>query len=159
MHKAEPIAIEETTAVETEVVNEDVTTVVTTEAAEPVLQQDVTTQPTNELAEASNVTVTKKEIKKALRTEIKAARREARMQEIREPSQINQGQTVSPLKDSDSAEPDTILLVILALFIPPLAVYLYQGSWDGVCWLNLILTLLFFLPGVIHALLVILDVI
>lgn len=52
---------------------------------------------------------------------------------------------------------DTVLLIILAFLIPPLAVYLHQGSWNGTCWLNLLLTLLFWLPGFIHALIVILG--
>ncbi|MBL6660397.1 MAG: YqaE/Pmp3 family membrane protein [Crocinitomicaceae bacterium] len=52
---------------------------------------------------------------------------------------------------------DLVLLVILALFIPPLAVYLYEGYWTERCTINLILTLLCGLPGVIHALIVILG--
>jgi uncharacterized membrane protein YqaE (UPF0057 family) len=57
------------------------------------------------------------------------------------------------------AEPstNTLLLVILALLLPPLAVYLHQGEINGTFWLNLILTLLFFIPGVIHALIVVLG--
>lgn len=52
---------------------------------------------------------------------------------------------------------DTVLLVILAFFIPPLAVYLYEDSWTKRCTINLILTLLCGLPGLIHALVVILG--
>ncbi|MGR6087903.1 MAG: YqaE/Pmp3 family membrane protein [Arcticibacter sp.] len=53
---------------------------------------------------------------------------------------------------------DTVLLVILALLIPPLAMFFYEGeNWTDRCTLNLILTLLCWLPGVIHALFVILD--
>lgn len=52
---------------------------------------------------------------------------------------------------------DLVLLVILALLIPPLAVYLYEGYWTERCTINLILTLLCGLPGVIHALIVILG--
>jgi len=58
--------------------------------------------------------------------------------------------------DSNS-ETELILLIILALFLPPLAVYLYEGSWTKTVTINLILTLIFFLPGVIHALIVILG--
>jgi uncharacterized membrane protein YqaE (UPF0057 family) len=50
-----------------------------------------------------------------------------------------------------------VLLVILAFFLPPLAVYLYEGSWTKRCTTNLILTLLCGLPGLIHALIVILE--
>ncbi|MFM8949608.1 MAG: YqaE/Pmp3 family membrane protein [Bacteroidota bacterium] len=53
---------------------------------------------------------------------------------------------------------DTVLYVILALLIPPLAMFLYEGeNWTDRCTLNLILTLLCWLPGVIHAVFVILD--
>jgi uncharacterized membrane protein YqaE (UPF0057 family) len=58
---------------------------------------------------------------------------------------------------SSSRGDDTVLYVILSFFIPPLAVYLYEGSWTPRCTLNLILTLLCGLPGVIHALIVILG--
>jgi len=55
-----------------------------------------------------------------------------------------------------AAQIGTVGLVIIAFFIPFLAVYLHQGSWNSTCWLNLLLTLLFWLPGFIHALIVIL---
>ncbi|MEO0311239.1 MAG: hypothetical protein RIQ89_896 [Bacteroidota bacterium] len=52
---------------------------------------------------------------------------------------------------------DPVLLVILAVLIPPLAMYLFQGSWNNQCWISLLLSLLFFIPGVIYTLIVILD--
>jgi len=54
-----------------------------------------------------------------------------------------------------AADNTTVLLVILAIFIPPLAVFLHQDAINNKFWINLVLTLLFFLPGVIHAILVI----
>lgn len=56
-----------------------------------------------------------------------------------------------------SSRTETVLLVVLALFIPPLAVYLYEGFWTERCTINLILTLLCGLPGLIHALVVIIG--
>jgi uncharacterized membrane protein YqaE (UPF0057 family) len=58
-----------------------------------------------------------------------------------------------------AAEPstNTILLVILAILLPPLAVYLHEGVINGKFWLSLLLTLLFWLPGVIYALIVVLG--
>ncbi len=70
---------------------------------------------------------------------------------------IKQGNNVSKKSSPISEKPETILLVIIALFIPPLAVYLYEGKWTMRCTVNLILTLLFVLPGLIHALIVVLD--
>ncbi len=57
------------------------------------------------------------------------------------------------------AEPSTnkVLLVILAILLPPLAVYLHQGEINSKFWISLLLTLLFFIPGVIYALLVVLG--
>ncbi len=57
------------------------------------------------------------------------------------------------------SEPSTnqVLLVILAILLPPLAVYLHEGEINNKFWLDLILTLLFFLPGVIYALIVVLK--
>ncbi|MDZ4793838.1 MAG: YqaE/Pmp3 family membrane protein [Bacteroidota bacterium] len=52
---------------------------------------------------------------------------------------------------------NTILLVILAILLPPLAVYLHQGEINKKFWISLLLTLLFWLPGVIYALIVILG--
>ena len=59
----------------------------------------------------------------------------------------------------NNAEPstNTLLLVILAILIPPLAVYLHQGEINGKFWLDLILTLLFYIPGLVYALIVILG--
>ncbi|MFG0328974.1 MAG: YqaE/Pmp3 family membrane protein [Phycisphaerales bacterium] len=50
---------------------------------------------------------------------------------------------------------EKILLIILAFFLPPLAVGLQTGL-SGTLVLNIILTILFWLPGFIHALLVVL---
>lgn len=57
------------------------------------------------------------------------------------------------------AEPstNTLLLAILAILLPPLAVYLHQGEINNKFWLSLILTLLFWIPGVIYALIVVLG--
>ncbi|HLF46966.1 MAG TPA: YqaE/Pmp3 family membrane protein [Chitinophagaceae bacterium] len=60
-------------------------------------------------------------------------------------------------KDSKSANVDQIVLIILAVLLPPLAVYLHQGEINGKFWISVLLTILFFLPGVIYALLVVTD--
>jgi uncharacterized membrane protein YqaE (UPF0057 family) len=52
---------------------------------------------------------------------------------------------------------NTVLLCILAVLLPPLAVYLHQGEINNKFWISLLLTLLFWLPGVIYALVVILG--
>jgi uncharacterized membrane protein YqaE (UPF0057 family) len=49
-----------------------------------------------------------------------------------------------------------LILVILAFILPPLAVYLYEDGITDNFWIDLILTLLVWIPGVIYALIVIL---
>jgi uncharacterized membrane protein YqaE (UPF0057 family) len=60
-------------------------------------------------------------------------------------------------KKSMKDDVDKVLIIVLCFLIPPLAVYLFEGSWTDRCTINLILTLLCGLPGVIHALLVVLK--
>jgi uncharacterized membrane protein YqaE (UPF0057 family) len=56
-----------------------------------------------------------------------------------------------------ASDTDKVLLIVLCFLLPPLAVYLHQGSWNNKCWLNLLLTILCGIPGVIHALIVVLK--
>lgn len=51
-----------------------------------------------------------------------------------------------------AADEMTVLLVILAILLPPLAVYLNNEEVGTPFIVNIILTLLFWIPGVIHAL-------
>ncbi|THH40745.1 YqaE/Pmp3 family membrane protein [Neolewinella litorea] len=59
------------------------------------------------------------------------------------------------LNDYQDADTNTILLVILAILLPPVAVLVHQGELNSKFWIALLLTLLFYLPGLIYALLVI----
>ena len=52
---------------------------------------------------------------------------------------------------------DQVVLIILAILLPPLAVYLYEEEINGKFWLSLLLWFLFILPGIIYALLVVTD--
>ena len=49
-----------------------------------------------------------------------------------------------------------ILLIILAIILPPLAVGIKSGVGTPLI-INIVLTLLFYVPGLIHALLVVLK--
>ncbi len=51
-----------------------------------------------------------------------------------------------------------VVKIILAILIPPLAVFLHEGL-NSRFWISLLLTLLFVLPGIIYALLVVTDTI
>jgi uncharacterized membrane protein YqaE (UPF0057 family) len=50
----------------------------------------------------------------------------------------------------------TLILIIVAIFVPPLAVFMMVGLGRDF-WINLILTLLFWVPGMIHAIYLILT--
>jgi uncharacterized membrane protein YqaE (UPF0057 family) len=56
---------------------------------------------------------------------------------------------------ASDADTNTILLVILAILLPPVAVLVHQEELNSKFWIALLLTLLFYLPGLIYALLVI----
>lgn len=49
-----------------------------------------------------------------------------------------------------------LLRILVAIFIPPLGVFLQVGL-GGAFWLNLLLTILGYIPGIIHALYIILS--
>ncbi len=63
----------------------------------------------------------------------------------------------SERKAGNAPSTNQLLLIILAIILPPLAVYLHEGVINNKFWLDLLLTLLFFLPGVIYALIVVLG--
>lgn len=54
----------------------------------------------------------------------------------------------------NSRQVDDVVLIILGIFIPPLAVYLYEDAITANFWVDLILTFLFWIPGIIFAMLV-----
>ncbi|AMM53043.1 hydrogenase expression protein [Rufibacter sp. DG15C] len=50
-----------------------------------------------------------------------------------------------------------IIEVIFAILIPPLGVFLHEGELNTRFWVSVLLTLLFVIPGIIYALLVVTD--
>jgi uncharacterized membrane protein YqaE (UPF0057 family) len=57
----------------------------------------------------------------------------------------------------NQTDENTLLLVIVAILLPPLAMFLYEGDITGRFWISLLLTLLFYFPGLIYTLIVILG--
>ena len=49
-----------------------------------------------------------------------------------------------------------VVQVIVSLFIPPLAIYMKKGKIDNTFWINVVLTLFSGIPGMLHALYVVL---
>lgn len=77
--------------------------------------------------------VTKKEIRDAAKTAVKEAKKDKK-------------------KSADDV-PD-IVIILLCIFLSPLAVYLIKGDIDKDFWVNLILWILCGIPGIIHAFIV-----
>lgn len=62
------------------------------------------------------------------------------------------------LRAATAADTNTIMLAVLCFLLPPLAVYFKEGMSTGKrFWISLLLTLIVWVPGVVYALLVILD--
>lgn len=87
-----------------------------------------------------------REFKSLTRTERKAKMKEVKKM-LREYKAIK--------KAGGEVSTNQVLLGILCVLLPPLAVGLHQGEINGKFWLSLLLTLLFWLPGVIYALIVV----
>lgn len=51
----------------------------------------------------------------------------------------------------------TAVQVIVAILLPPLGVYLHEGEINNRFWISLLLTLLFYVPGLVYSLIVILG--
>lgn len=89
-------------------------------------------------------------------TNINAIEKNEKIQEVKKSIlPLNQNTT----NNSSSSAVSMVVLVILAILLPPLAVFLKEGSIGTNFWIDLLLSLLFWVPGIIFAFLVILDVI
>jgi len=62
-------------------------------------------------------------------------------------------------KANKSANVEMWLLIVLAILLPPLAVYLHQGEINGKFWLSILFWFLFIIPGIVYALLVVTNTI
>ena len=82
-------------------------------------------------------------------------RRALKRQQRREIKQTLKKYKKAKRDGASDADTNTILLAILAILLPPLAVFLYTEEVGTKFWISVILTLLLWLPGVIYALLVI----
>lgn len=106
-----------------------------------------------------------RKIVRELRKTVKGMSKEEREQfKLQVQNQLKEQNAVTGASEDDQdrrggAGVATVLLVILAILIPPLAVFLHQGEINTKFWISLVLTLLFVLPGVIYSLLVVLNVI
>jgi len=101
------------------------------------------------------VTASEEEIAAAV-AEYRTSLKEMSGKERRELKREKRRAVKEALNDlQNDADTNTILLVILAILLPPVAVLVHQGELNSKFWIALLLTLLFYLPGLIYALLVI----
>ena len=115
----------------------------TTEALAIVV---VTPKTAVEKTEVNEAALSKKELRKQERKEKRETRRQFR-QQIKEWFKNLRGTMAD----------DLLLLIIVAILLPPLAMYLYEGSATNRFWISLVLWLLFYVPGLIYTLYVILS--
>jgi uncharacterized membrane protein YqaE (UPF0057 family) len=59
------------------------------------------------------------------------------------------------LKSGDSIDDNKLLAIIFSILIPPVGVVLYENKVTTKFWISLLLTFIFWLPGVIYSLLVV----
>ena len=110
---------------------------------------------------------TPEEIKAAAAKEFKSlSKKEKKMRIKKLKAELK---TLVSLKEQGyEADTNTVLLVILAILLPPLAVYLHQGAFTTKFWITLVLWLLGWvfwgavawvplLPAIIYAILVVLG--
>lgn len=57
----------------------------------------------------------------------------------------------------EASDVDLTLLIIITILIPPLGMFLHEGDITNRFWISLLLTLLFYIPGLIYTLIVILG--
>jgi len=94
--------------------------------------------------EIKSQNLSKKEERKALKKETRKVKKKIRKEIKKE---------VKALKRQDAGD-DYVVMMILAIIIPPLGVGLTYGI-TGEFWLSLILTLIFWLPGAIYSAIVV----
>ncbi|MFZ9589867.1 MAG: YqaE/Pmp3 family membrane protein, partial [Chitinophagaceae bacterium] len=61
------------------------------------------------------------------------------------------------LKLGEKIDDNKLLAIIFAILIPPVGVVLYENKVTTKFWISLLLTFIFWLPGMIYSLLVVTD--
>lgn len=104
-------------------------------------------------------------VKSATETEATVAveKRQLSKKELRKERRMQRKAVRKQIKEAikewrrEKASDNTLLLVIVAILLPPLAMLIYEGGLTSRFWLSLLLTLLFYLPGLIYTLVIILG--
>jgi uncharacterized membrane protein YqaE (UPF0057 family) len=109
-----------------------------------------------EVPRDTTATLSKEKIEEALR-EFKSLSKHERKERIKEAKKTWKEYKAEKRAGKAESNTNTVLLCILAILLPPLAVYLYEGEVNTRFWISIILTLLFWIPGIIYALVLILS--
>ena len=121
-----------------------------------ILVSPVLGTSTSEPAPVSNPTEPTPSAVKAALKEFKSLSKKERKSRVKE-AKRELKKFKAEKRNGKEPSTNTVLLVILAILLPPLAVYLHEGEINNKFWISLILTLLFWIPGVIYALIVVLG--
>jgi len=108
--------------------------------------------PTQQESATSADVKAEKELTKAERKELRKERKKMRKQMRKELKKA-----IKEARKNKDSDTDLLVLVLITILIPPLGVFLYEEEITGRFWLSLILTLLFYVPGLIYSLIVILG--
>jgi len=104
----------------------------------------------------TTATLSKEKIEEALK-EFKSLSKHEKKERIKEAKKTWKEYKAEKRSGKAEGNTNTVLLCILAILLPPLAVYLYEGEVNNRFWISIILTLLFWIPGIIYALVLILS--
>lgn len=133
-------------------------------AAEPVLQASTTTAPV--AVPQKNIATAKAPMTKAAavapeaKTVTEAEALAMAKEKLASMTKAEKRELKKEVKEAmyQTGSRTSIIEIILAVLLPPLAVFLHDGIGTSF-WISIILTLLFIIPGVIYALLVVTDTI
>lgn len=145
--------------------NEPSETVITTSAeilkedvSESLSQENLKTNPITSESNHASISTDRSE-RKRIRLAEKTISNELRSNHAQTFPQANVSPFPMEQNNQSVSSADQVVEIILAIFIPPLGVYLHEDSITTNFWISLILTLLFWLPGSIFSVLVVLDLI
>ena len=118
-----------------------------------------------EMPDEKELTVRQQEVLEDTRERLKNMTRKEKQALKREIRNINLSDYTKNLpayaKEMDVMQDDIsenlLVLVLITIFIPPLGVFLHQGGINNKFWISLLLTLLFYVPGLIYSLIVVLG--
>ena len=114
-----------------------------------------TTVTTSETTKSSSTTITMDDaVVTDAMSQFKSLSRVDRKAKLKEVKSLMKAYKAN--KATATPSTDKVLLAILAILLPPLAVYLHEGTTNTTFWISVLLTLLFWIPGVIYALITVL---